>query len=158
MSLESLDRILNDMYQNIESEQGFIPICIANMIICYKFAHNDEVYWHNFARKTQKQSINNIKDIYLFFVDFLPTVSLDDDWFHRKVEHLKQYNTFLSELFFLQKKYSKDIALFEKHLERVSYTSLNPQLKIHILELFRKIKKIRFPELKEEHSSFHLTR
>ena len=114
--MENLQHILETMHEKSLSKQGFIPLCIANMIICYKFAHNDEVYWLNFSRKSRDINIETMKDIYLFFIDFLPSISSSDESFGRKIEHLKGFDKFLSELFFVQKKYAKNPSLFEEHL------------------------------------------
>lgn len=38
----------------------------------YKLPHNDEVYWMNFSKKVLENNPQNIKDIYMFYIDFLP--------------------------------------------------------------------------------------
>jgi len=72
----------------------------------------------NFTKQAEERKIESVKDIYLFYLDFLPKTNVFDKTFLRQVEHLKQFHIFLEEILYKQKFYYKNIDAFEKNLLR----------------------------------------
>ena len=142
--MEHLEETLRHMYGEIESKEIFLPLIISNAIICYKSAHNDEVYWENFRRKTLENKLNTIQDIYLFFIDFLPQTSYFERSYQKKVEHLKEFDTFLYELFCKQKYYYKHPEDFTKHLHKCITWIPNPKVWEFSQKIFNIGSNIRF--------------
>ncbi len=141
---EQLTAILSDMYQQIDNKEIFIPVNIANALIVYKMAHDDIVYWKNFSKKSSLFHMDNLKDMYLFFVDFLPQTSQFQKSYTRKVDHMKEFHPFLEELYFSQKFYYKNPGTFRKHLERSISWIPNPRLSTFTQEIFKIVSHVRF--------------
>lgn len=142
--MEHIKEILQKTYEKLEHKEVFIPIVIANSIICYKLAHDDEVYWTNFSRKITERELLTLKDIYMFFIDFLPQTSHFEDSYKRKVDHLKEFDEFLRELFIKQKYYYKHPEDFEKHFKRSTHGLPNPIICRFVQEIFTIATTIRF--------------
>ncbi len=144
--MEHLENILKKFYQNIDNKWIFIPLCVSSAIIWYKLAHNDEVFWMNFTKQAEERKIESVKDIYLFYLDFLPKTNVFDKTFLRQVEHLKQFHIFLEEILYKQKFYYKNIDAFEKNLLRWVEKIPNPMLPKFAKEIFIVAAKIKFEE------------
>lgn len=142
--MEHIREILAGTYDKLEDKAVFIPLVIANAIICHKLAHNDEVYWMNFSRKIQERDIHSLKDIYLFFIDFLPQTSEFEHSYQRKIDHIKEFNGFFDELFIKQKFYYKNPEIFGKHFIRSIQGFPNPLMCRFIQEIFLMSSEIRF--------------
>jgi len=142
--MEHLKKIFQRNYKELNNKEVFLPIIVANSIICYKLAHDDEVYWSNFCRKYSKQDLHKLTEIYLFFIDFLPQTSQFESSYKKKVEHLKEFDSFLSELFFKQKFYYKNKDKFKRDLKRSIDWIPNPFLSKFVEEIFDIASEIRF--------------
>ena len=116
--MKNLESILTKLYHELDDTWIFIPLCVSNSIIAYKLASKDEVYWMNFSAKAQQRNIQSITDIYLFYIDFLPQNAIFQQTFLKQIEHLKEFHTFLEEIFHRQKFFFKNIDQFEKKLSR----------------------------------------
>jgi N-glycosylase/DNA lyase len=132
------------MYNSIEDKAVFLPLVVANSIIWYKLSHDDEVYWMNFSKKTSALSIHNTKDMYLFFIDFLPQTSNFEKSYKIKIEHLKEFDSFLEEFFCKQKFYYKNPDKFTEHLDKCITGIPNPKVSIFCTEIFKMSAEIRF--------------
>lgn len=142
--MEHLTKILQSMHDNIEDKAVFLPLVIANAIIWYKLSHEDEVYWMNFSQKTIHSNIHSLKDIYMFFIDFLPQSSQFKKSYQRKIEHLREFDSFLEEFFYKQKYYFKNPDDFTKHLNRCITGIPNPKVWEFCSEVFKIASEIRF--------------
>lgn len=142
--MEHINKILSDLHENIENKGMFIPLCISNAIVAYKLAHNDEVYWLNFSKKACERKINTIKDLYMFYIDFLPQTSKFDKTFMNQVDNLKTFNSFLEEILYKQKFYYKNTDIFETHLLRGLEKIPNPMLPKFAKEIFLIAAEIKF--------------
>jgi N-glycosylase/DNA lyase len=126
--MEHLSPILESMYEDIDDKAVFLPLVIANALICYKLSHDDEVYWMNFSKKVSHIEIHSITDIYLFFIDFLPQTSHFEKSYQKKIDHLKEFDHFLEEFFYKQKYYSKNPEIFFIHLNKCITGIPNPKV------------------------------
>jgi len=132
------------MHDSIWDKATYLPLVIANAIIWYKLSHEDEVYWMNFSKKASAVEIHSVKDIYLFFIDFLPTTSQFKESYNKKIEHLKEFDSFLEEFFYKQKYYYKNPDKFTLHLKRCITGIPNPKVWKFCSEIFTISSEIRF--------------
>lgn len=142
--MENIEKILRDLYDSLENKGMFIPLCVSNAIIAYKLAHSDEVYWINFSQKAAQRNIETIKDLYMFYVDFLPRENKFEKTFLKQIEHLRQFDIFLEEILYRQKYFYKNMHIFEKNLQRWLEKFPNPLLKAFATEIFTLAAKIKF--------------
>lgn len=142
--MQHIEKILQGMYQSIDNKDIYLPLIVSNAIICYKLAHDDEVYWMNFSKKAIAYKAENLKDIYMFFIDFLPQTSQFEKSYHKKIEHLKEFDSFLNEFYYKQKYYFKNPSDFTNHLNRCIEWIPNPKVWEFSLELFKLASEIRF--------------
>lgn len=144
--MENLEKILQNLYNNLENKWLFIPLCVSNSIVAHKLAHKDEVYWMNFSRKVSKRKIETIKDIYLFYIDFLPQIDIFEVTFLKQIEHLKEFHLFLEEILYKQKYYYKNIEAFEKNISKGMEKIPNPFILKFAKEVFIITSKIKFEQ------------
>jgi len=142
--MEHLNSILQWLYDTIDEKGMFIPLSVSNAIIGFKFAHNDEVYWMNFKRKAAERKIHNIKELYMFYIDFLPQYSKDSKSLNRKIAHIKEFDIFLNEILFKQKYYFKNPDQFSKILKKGLVKTPNPLLIKFVEDIFAMSSKIKF--------------
>lgn len=142
--MEHLTEILEELYNDIDNKGIFIPLCVSNAIIANKLAHKDEVYWKNFSRKVTERKIKTVKDIYLFYIDFLPQIDIFEVTFLKQIEHLKQFHIFLEEILYKQKYYYKNIDAFEKNITKGMAKMPNPFILEFAKEVFLITSKIKF--------------
>ncbi len=142
--MQHLKDILSEMYESLDNKEIFIPLNVANAIIVYKLAHDDEVYWKNFSSQATAFPMENINDMYLFFIDFLPKTSQFQESYEKKIEHLKEFQPCLQELYYKQKFYAKNPDKLEKDLCRYMGVMPNPQLKTFANQVFDIVSEIRF--------------
>ncbi len=142
--MEHLPQILEKLYDDLDNKGIFIPLCVSNAIIAHKLAHKDEVYWMNFSRKVRERNIESIKDIYMFYIDFLPQIDIFEVTFLKQVEHLKQFHIFLEEILYKQKFFYKNIEAFEKNITKWLEKMPNPFILSFAKEIFIMTSKIKF--------------
>ena len=63
---------LEHLYLNLNNKEMFLPLVIANALVCYQLSNTGEEYWEEFAREAGKFEFKKLKDVYMFFIDFLP--------------------------------------------------------------------------------------
>ncbi len=142
--MQHIETILKKSFIDISEKQVFLNLVVSNSIICYKLAHDDEVYWSNFWKKISESHIKNLQDIKLFFIDFLPQTSQFQSSYKRKIEHLKEFDEFLWELFHKQKYYYKNPDIFKEHLSKYVTWLPNPFLIDFVYDIFIVSSNIRF--------------
>jgi N-glycosylase/DNA lyase len=144
--MENLENILTKLYSDLDNKGIFIPLCVSNAIIAHKLAHKDEVYWMNFSRKVNERNIETIKDIYMFYIDFLPQIDVFEITFLKQIEHLKQFHIFLEEVLYKQKYFYKNIDAFEKNISKGIEKMPNPFILGFAKEVFIIAGKIKFEQ------------
>ncbi len=82
----------------------------------------------DFSKKTSVLSILSIKDIYMFFIDFLPHTNHFKKSYKNKISHLREFDSFLEEFFYKQKYYYKNPDKFMEHLDRCIKGIPNPKV------------------------------
>lgn len=142
--MQHLENILQKLYDNLDNKGIFIPLCVSSAIIAHKLAHKDEVYWMNFSKKVQERNIQNIQDIYMFYIDFLPQIDTFQITFLKQIEHLKQFHVFLEEVLYKQKYFYKNIDAFEKNISIGIEKIPNPFILSFAKEIFITTAKIKF--------------
>ena len=60
------------LYEHLENKEMFLPLIVANAMVCYQLSSNGESYWQEFANEASHYTFLKLRDIYVFFVDFLP--------------------------------------------------------------------------------------
>jgi len=118
---EHWDRVfiaLQDMYKNLDNKDFFIPLIIANALICYQLSSSWEEYWEEFAHEASKYRLEKVSDIFLFLIDFLPASQGNKRLVPTKIQRLKKLKNFLDEFFYKQKFYYNHMEKLQQDLAR----------------------------------------
>jgi len=121
-SLEKADpmyKALEYLYEHLENKEMLLPLTIANSMVCYQLSSTGEAYWQEFADVASEYEFHRLSDIYLFFIDFLPRSEGNKRLVNTKIERLKKLNYFLSDFYFKQRFYYKNMRKFQKDIAKV---------------------------------------
>jgi len=71
--MEYIAVLLEDMYNDMEYKEMFLPLVLANAIVCYRLVMYDKNYWMEFCKKATDPgvTIKDLEDVYDFFRVFL---------------------------------------------------------------------------------------
>jgi len=106
------------LYDVLENKSFFIPLIIANALICYQLSSTGESYWEEFSKEAAKYKYEKVNDIFLFLIDFLPRSTWNKRLVPTKLERLKKLKIFLNEFFYEQKYYYKNMEKFQKDISK----------------------------------------
>jgi len=119
--LESQDpmyKALATLFEKLWNKEMFLPLIVANALVCYQLSSTSEEYWDEFANEVEKFEFKKLKDVYLFFIDFLPKSEGNRNQVKSKIERLKKLDQFLSDFFFKQKFYYKNMDKFRRDIAK----------------------------------------
>jgi len=135
-----LEKILWNIYKDLENKDMFIPLVFANTIISYKLTFYDTAYWMEFSHWVLSSGIKleNFEDIKTFFDWFVrqtPQFELVyNDTYHRLI----WYEDFFKDFCIKQKYYYKNSDILEKHMK--IFAAEQPEDKL--IELWKKVVEI----------------
>lgn len=104
------------LYDMLENKDFFLPLIIANSIICYQLSSTWEKYWEEFSIEAWKFTYTRVEDIFLFLIDFLPKSQGNKRLVPTKIDRLKKLKKFLDEFFYKQKYYYNNMQKLQKDL------------------------------------------
>lgn len=132
------------LHEHLENKEMFLPLTVANSMVCYQLSSNGEAYWQEFANEASKYTFHRLKDIYLFFIDFLPKSEGNKRLATTKIERLKRLNSFLSDFYFKQKFYQKNMVKFRKEIARTMSQLEGAKTVVFTVKMFGYGARIRF--------------
>lgn len=135
---------LEHLYENLENKEIFLPLVLANSLVCYQLSSNGEEYWEEFAKESAKYEFKKLKDIYMFFVDFLPKSQGNKRLITTKIERLKRLDYFLSDFFFKQTFYYKNMQKLVQDIAKVMSQEPNAKTVLFSVKMFGYGARIRF--------------
>lgn len=136
------------LYNNLENKDFFIPLIIANALICYQLSSTWEEYWQEFSNRASKYNYQKIDDIFLFLIDFLPTSTGNKRLVPTKIERLKKLKIFLDDFFYSQKSYYKDMEKLQRDLAKEMKQNKTAKTIVFAVKIFWYWARIRFWEIK----------
>ncbi len=140
---------LEHLFLNLENKEMFLPLVIANSLICYQLSSKGEEYWEEFSREAGKYKFDKLKDIYMFFIDFLPKSEWNKRLVNTKIERLKKLDFFLSDFYFKQKYYYKNMLKLRKDIARTMQQLENAKTIVFSVKMFGYGARIRFTDFIE---------
>ncbi len=141
-----IENILEEMYEKIGHKEMFLPLTLANSIICYKLAYYDKGYWMDFCKESTDPELHmeTIDDIYNFFGLFLTEMWQFQYSYRKRIQDLKKFEDFFSEFFFKQKFFFKHPQELTKQMKKCIIGIPDPQLLEFTREIFDITSRIRF--------------
>lgn len=137
---------LEKLYLRIDNKEMFLPVIIANSIVCYQLSSVGEAYWEEFGTRAAEYEFHKLKDIYLFFVDFLPKSEGNKRLVDTKIERLKKLDHFLSDFFFKQKFYYKNMLKFREDVGKYMRQTDDAKTIVFSVKMFGYGARIRFDQ------------
>jgi len=118
--MKYIHSILEEMYDKMENKEMFLPLIIANGIVCHRLAYYDKSYWMAFAFNSRDPNIkmDDIHDIFNFFEIFLMDSIQFEYAYHGRMNRLEDFRIFLEEFFFKQKYFFKHPDDFRDKLKK----------------------------------------
>lgn len=137
---------LETLYNKLENKEMFLPLVVANSLVCYQLSSSWEQYWEEFWEQASLYTFKRLKDIYLFFVDFLPKSQGNRRLVTTKIERLKKLDYFLSDFYFKQKFYYKNMVKLRSDLAKTMMQLENAKTVVFSVKMFGYGARIRFSE------------
>ena len=134
------------LYMNLWNKEMLLPLIIANSLVSYQLSSTGESYWQEFTREAGKFEFKKLRDIYMFFIDFLPKSEGNTKDVRTKIERLKKLDTFLSDFFFKQKFYYKHMSKLRTDIAKAMMQLENAKTVIFSVKMFWYGARIRFTE------------
>jgi len=139
-------KALEYLYLNLQNKEMFLPLVLANSLVCYQLSSNGESYWEEFSREAGKCEFKKLKDIYMFFIDFLPKSEGNKRLVKTKIERLKKLDYFLSDFFFKQKFYYKNMDKLRHDVATAMMQLENAKTIVFSVKMFGYGARIRFAD------------
>lgn len=139
---------LTKLYNALENKEFFLPLILANSLICYQLSSTWESYWEEFSTQATKYKYKKVDDIFLFLIDFLPKSEGNKRLVPTKLQRLKKLKNFLSEFFYEQKHYYKDMIKLQRNLAKEMKQGLSDKTIVFSVKMFWYGARIRFWETK----------
>lgn len=139
-------KALEYLYLNINNKEMFLPLVLANSLVCYQLSSNGEEYWEEFSREAGRYDFKKLKDVYLFFIDFLPKSEGNKRLVNTKIERLKKLDYFLSDFFYKQKFYYKNMVKLRNDIAKCMKQLENAKTVVFSIKMFGYAARIRFTD------------
>lgn len=136
------------LYNNLENKDFFLPLIIANALVCYQLSSTWEEYWQEFSQRASTYNYQKIDDIFLFLIDFLPNSTGNKRLVPTKLERLKKLKVFLNEFFYEQKLCYKDMEKLQRDLAKEMRQNKTAKTIVFAVKIFWYWARIRFWEIK----------
>jgi len=133
MNFDYLDRILKEIYNNLENKDIFIPLIFCNAIVCYKLTFYDTSYWMEFSHwvSNGEMKLNDFEDLKTFFDWFVRQTPQFELIYNDTYNRLIWYEDFFKDFFIKQKYYYKNPDMLEKHMKL--FVAETPEDKLIVL-------------------------
>lgn len=144
--MEYIAKLLEDMYDNMEHKEMFLPLVLWNSIICYRLVKYDKNYWMEFCKKAVDPEIKleNLEDMYEFFDVFLSESPQFEYSYKWRNEHLELFHDFFQEFYFKQKYFFKYPDELENQMKRFTWQNLELSLVNFTKEFFDIASRIKY--------------
>lgn len=151
LKAEADDRVfiaLEWLYEKLSNKDFFLPLIIANSLICYQLSSAWEEYWEEFSKKVLTYKFENINDVFLFLIDFLPNSNGNKRLVPTKLERLKKLKAFLNEFFYKQKYYYNHMIKLQTDLAKEMNQNKTAKTIVFAVKMLWYWARIRFWEIK----------
>lgn len=110
---------LKNLYLNIKNKDFYLPLIIANSIVCYQLSSTWEKYWEEFSKAWSDYEFKKLEDILEFFKEFLPNSKWNKRFIETKIKRLERLFPFLEVFFKNEKKYYENMTLLQEELAKI---------------------------------------
>ncbi len=128
--------ILEKLFKKLKNKEVFLPLILLNSVVCYNLSKASEDYWDEFIEAAGESKIENITDIFLFFVDFLPQSRWNNKSVWLKIKKIKKLKPLLVELYHMQMRYYKDMNLLARDISRYTQTLFDDYIIIYTIKMY----------------------
>ncbi len=136
--------ILWTIFENINNKEFFLPLVVSNAIISYNVFKWWDEYWEKVASEVIDFEFNKIWDVYLFFIDFLPKLWINEKSMNKKIIKLKKIRDFLDDLYFKQTYYHKNMLFLSQKIAEYSWTFFDDLIVVYTVKMYAYWSRIRF--------------
>lgn len=133
-----------EVYKNINNKDFFLPLVLSSSLVLYSISMTSEKYWETLSIKISEFNFSKIDDIYLFFIDFLPTLWINDKSISKKIIKLKQIRPFLDDLYFKQTYFHKNMLLLSKKIAEYSEWFFDDDIVVFTVRMYAYWARVRF--------------
>lgn len=130
---------LKNMFEKINDKNIYLPLILANSIICYQLSSTWEKYWEEFSNKSIEYfSKENYKidDIIIFFSDFLPSSKWNKRFIETKLKRLEKLKPFLEIFNKNTKFYYENMSLLNIELAKVMNQKTDDKTIVFAVKMF----------------------
>ncbi|WP_171814836.1 N-glycosylase/DNA lyase [Thermococcus litoralis] len=135
---------LENLYKNLNDDELFLKLVIANSIVSYQLSAKGEKWWWEFSRYFSK---NPPKGIVAAYSEFLPNSKTNRRLIQPKLNRLKKLEPFLSSLTMEDlRDYYHNMLRFRDHLARVMNSKEDAKTIVFAVKMFGYASRIAFKE------------
>lgn len=135
---------LKKMYDNIKNKEFYLPLIVANSIICYQLSSSWENYREEFSKKSTDFFENSydswkkedIKNIISFFKEFLPNSRWNKRFVDTKIKRLEKLKPFLEEFLWKQKYYYENMTELRNNLAKTMNQKIDAKTIVFAVKMF----------------------
>ncbi len=135
---------LSIIFNKIDNKEFFLPLVLASWIVFYSLSNAWDKYWEKVWENIECFNFKKIDDVYLFFIDFLPKLWINDKSIWKKIVKLKKIRSFLDDLYFKQTFYHKNMLLLSKKIAEYSWTLFDDLIVTYSVRMYAYWARIRF--------------
>ena len=110
---------LKNLYLNFNwnlNSVFYLPLIIANSIICYQLSSSGEAYWEEFSQFFSKNQIKNIDDLIEKLWSFITNSKWNKRFIKIKLNRIEKLKTFLENFITNEKYYYENMESLQKDL------------------------------------------
>lgn len=150
VKIEESDRqfkALKNLYENIKDKHFFLPLIIANSLVCYQLSSTWEEYWEEFAKKWSNKEFKSSNDTIEFLKDFLPNSKWNKRLLAVKLKRLDKIAWFLH---ILEKKdlyYYNNMAKLRDELSQIMNQKKDAKTIVFAVKMFSYWARVRFEQV-----------
>lgn len=121
--MEYIVKLLEDLHDEMPHKDMFLPLVLANSIVCYQLVMYDKNYWMEFCKKASDPDITleNLEDMYQFFEVFLSESPQFEFSYEGRIKHLKIFESFFQDFYFRQKYFFKYPSELENEMQKFTW-------------------------------------
>jgi DNA-(apurinic or apyrimidinic site) lyase len=127
---------LKKLYDNIKNKDFYLPLIIANSIVCYQLSSTWEKYWDEFSKAASEHNFKEKKDILEFFKNFLPNSRWNKRFVETKINRLIRLSPFLDKFFWNEESYYENMILLQNELAKTMNQKKDDKTIVFAVKMF----------------------
>ena len=125
---------LKKLYSHIPNKDSYLPLIVANSLVCYQLSATGEKYWSEFSDYFSKKNLDE-KNLIDEMILFLQTCKWNKRYTDTKIWRLKKLSPYISQIFSQQKFFYQDMKSLQLFLAKAMNQDISAKTVVFAIKM-----------------------